>query len=349
LARLLTAPSTHAPYRPVADGYAAGGRTPDARPARDDGAAVDPRPPRTQAERELRATAALFEAIQGERVSAGERLRAVLQGRSGAPRYSPDGGERGAPRYSADEVAQILRDAHAGRSCGPVPLLGRALRQQAVFERAALAALETLVAQHPAWPWLSRVRGIGATLAGRLVARLRVGRAPHASSFWAYCGLATVAAVEYRCDRCGAAVTMAATRRPRAAHRHALGGGACDALMRAAPPSGTDVTRRKQVLLGATGRPTFDPGARLVCHLIGVSMLRRGDSYRAYYDEARAHLAVARPAWPRGRQHLTALRKTEKLFLAHLWSVWREAEGLTATPHPALAAGSAPSAWAMVA
>ena len=39
-------------------------------------------------------------------------------------------------------------------------------------------------------------------------------------------------------------------------------------------------------------------------------------------------LEVERPGWADGRKHLTALRAAEKLFLSHLWQVWRTALGL---------------------
>ena len=62
-------------------------------------------------------------------------------------------------------------------------------------------------------------------------------------------------------------------------------------------------------------------------------------------------LDVAKPDWIPRRRHLTALRMTEKLFLAHLWLVWREQLGLPITAPYADSRDDtvpAPRPWAMV-
>ena len=77
--------------------------------------------------------------------------------------------------------------------------------------------LEDAVTQHPAWPWLMQVRGVGRRLAARLLSRLRIELARSPSAFWAYCALATVQAVEYRC----ACAARPRSRRPEESHRRA--------------------------------------------------------------------------------------------------------------------------------
>jgi hypothetical protein len=64
----------------------------------------------------------------------------------------------------------------AGRTLGPVPPLGAAYRRLAQMEHEAMAVMEDLVRRHPAWPWWSGVRGVGASLAARLLARLDLAR-----------------------------------------------------------------------------------------------------------------------------------------------------------------------------
>lgn len=85
-----------------------------------------------------------------------------------------------------------------------------------------------------------------------------------------------------------------------------------------------------------------------LCRQLGLSLLRANGAYARQCRVEQARLAATRSEWPDQRRHLTALRKTEKLFLAHLWLVWREALGLAVTrPHES-AARSSPGPWDMV-
>lgn len=44
------------------------------------------------------------------------------------------------------------------------------------------------IAEHPAWPWLKGVKGIGPALAGRLLAPIDIQRATSVSALWKYAG-----------------------------------------------------------------------------------------------------------------------------------------------------------------
>jgi hypothetical protein len=95
---------------------------------------------------------------------------------------------------------------------------------------------------------------------------------------------------------------------------------------------------------------SFDKRARELCYLLGVSFLRTRGKYGVFYRAQRERLEGTRPAWNPARRHLTALRITEKLFLSHLWVVWREAEGLPVTVPYAQVGGEGRwiSPWSMV-
>lgn len=67
---------------------------------------------------------------------------------------------------------------------------------------------------------------------------------------------------------------------------------------------------------------------KTTCYLVGSSFLKARSPYRAVYDEARTYYADNRLDWPKLRQHRAAMRKMVKVFLSHLWQVWREMEGL---------------------
>lgn len=86
---------------------------------------------------------------------------------------------------------------------------------------------------------------------------------------------------------------------------------------------------------GRMAQPSRDSeDTKVLCHALGTSLLRSNGAYARQYRAERERLEETRREWPPQRKHLTALRKMEKLFLAHLWLVWRESVGLPVTaPH----------------
>jgi hypothetical protein len=255
-----------------------------------------------------------YERAQRDRIRYGEQLRAILQRRD--PRWDLIVGDD----VDAGELLKEIR----GSGGGPVPILGRLYASAWAQEREMGAQMDELITLHPVWPWLRDVRGVGSTLASRLLSRLDIARAPSPASFWAYCGLGTVAAAEFVCDECGARAfaapgtrlvkphTMIGTRE-RCAGRLRVRGLASNVRVAQARP------RRGE-------QAPYDLEAKAVCYLIGVSFVRCGGPYRDVYDERKAHLAAEHEAWPPKRVHLAAARATVKRFLAELWVAWRAAE-----------------------
>ena len=286
--------------------------------------------------RDLRWIASAFESAQAQRIRTGEEIRAQIKNQS-------DGNRFVAPNGSTD-VDALLSRIRAGASSPSLTTLGDNYRRQWHEERDLLRLLSERIALHPAWSWLERVRGVGPSLAARLLARLDIERAPTPSSFWSYCGLATVAAEMYRCEQCGYELSLPAGRVVRPAHRIPGTGQPCTGSLAAAE----DGPRRVAQPRPSRGENApYDREAKKLCYLIGISFVRQGESYRRYYNEQRARLDVAKPDWIPRRRHLTALRMTEKLFLAHLWLVWREKLELPVTA-PYADAASTPRPWDMV-
>ena len=270
--------------------------------------------------RDLRWIADAYEQAQRVRVETGERIRAILQGRD----------ERAEAVDVTVSAVDVLTAIRRGETDGPVPLLGRTYRRHADEERELRRAMLTALTDHPAWPWLSKVKGIGATLAAKLLARLDVTRAPSPSSFWAYCGLATVPGIEYRCQTCGLRASFPTRYRVKGTHLRQDTKSACTGTLTSyrGPDTGVRVAQPRP----ASGeKAAYDQYAKKVCYLIGVSFLRSGSAYEQYYRVQRERMERERRGWTSGRVHFTALRKTEKLFLAQLWAVWREAVGLPIT------------------
>jgi hypothetical protein len=63
-------------------------------------------------------------------------------------------------------------------------------------------------------------------------------------------------------------------------------------------------------------------------YLWAGSVLKANGKYRIVYDRGRARYAESRPDWTKGHQHAAAMRLMVKMFLSHLWEVWRRVEGL---------------------
>ena len=264
---------------------------------------------------ELRLLYQLYEEAQRSRIANGERLRAILQGRSLA----------GTDRAPHDADA-LLKEAASGRHVGAPALLERAYARAMDDELKAAAALRDAVTLHPAWSWLSSVKGIGHLLAARLLSRLDVTRAATPSAFWAYCGLATIPGAAWKCGVCGLEVGYPVGYEPNGPHQKRSATGECGGRLEPVKTRKSVRVAPRRTTLG--GRAGYDAKARECCYLIGVSMLRCGSDYRGAYDAERARLARLRPGWTAKRCHLAALRKMEKGFLRDLWVAWRRAVSL---------------------
>jgi hypothetical protein len=262
----------------------------------------------------LRWAAAGYSAAQRDRVRYGEQLRALLQGRDPKWRLVMDEGT---------DVQHMLKEIreHGG---GPVPLLGLLYSHAFHRERDLALHMEAIITQHPAWPWLSSVKGIGSTLAARLLSRLDIARAPSPASFWAYCGLATVPAALFACAVCGRRELGTPGMRWAARHTDPATTRPCGGTMTAAGIAVGARVAQPRPRRGEKAR--YDMEAKKICYLVGISFLRCGGPYRDYYHDRRAHLAAHHTEWPPKRLHLAAVRATSKRFLADLWQVWHNAE-----------------------
>lgn len=277
-----------------------------------------------QTSRILRFIADSYEQAQRIRIETGERIRAVLQGRDETWEADPEWQERNA--------AVVLKEIVRGDHLGPVSILGRTYRRHAEEEAEMKAAMTSALTGHPAWPWMEKVRGIGPTLACKLLARLDPEKADHASSFWAYCGLATVPGEKYRCPECGLERTFPQGFKVTGRHMALGTTKRCkSSIVLVSTPE--DGVRAAQPRPSKGHKAAYDQYAKKIMYLVGSAFLKAGGPYEELYRKERARLDRERPGWADGRKHLTAMRKTEKLFLSHLWQVWRTEVGLP-TPDP---------------
>ena len=109
----------------------------------------------------LRWLADNYEQAQRLRIEVGERIRAVLQGRDETWTYEAE---------EDTDADAVLKAIAAGESVGPVPMLARSYRRYWLEERETFKDMMHALQSHPTYPWLDRVRGIGPTLACKILA-----------------------------------------------------------------------------------------------------------------------------------------------------------------------------------
>jgi len=72
----------------------------------------------------------------------------------------------------------------------------------------------------------------------------------------------------------------------------------------------------------------YNKRLKSTCYLVGASFIKSNSPYRRIYDEAKEYYQSNRPGWTKAHIHNAAMRKMIKVWLSHLWMVWREMEEL---------------------
>lgn len=282
---------------------------------------------KVETQSDLRWLADAYEQAQSIRKATAERIRALLQGRD----------DTWGDHASDEDPDIILKLIAKGEELGPVPILGRTYHRHRTEEDELRKEMNAALKAHPAWPWLNRVKGIGPTLGAKILARFDPRKAEHASSFWSYAGLGTVPGERYKCETCTMVRAWPVGYEVTGKHKALGKERQCKGkLVKIAGPE--DGVRAAQPRPSRGQKSPYDQYAKKTLYLVGCSFIKAGEGpYEAYYRKHRARLEIERPGWADGRKHLTALRIVEKLFLAHLWQIWREALGLPISDPYALA------------
>lgn len=206
-------------------------------------------------------------------------------------------------------------------------------------------AVESILSEHPVWPWMSRFPGVHSTLTARLVVRLDITKSDRASSFAAVCGLDTHPGNEYSCTECGWRTSVFSGNSPPI--RHHVRGTRQPCTGELTP---TTATRSGRVVLRmdsvAPPELEFDPHARMLVHKIARALIHSGTRYKAYSDDLRETLRRSQPDWTERRLNAASLRKVQTLYLRHLWIVWRAGLGFQVPTRTA--GGAFESPWSMV-
>ena len=71
----------------------------------------------------------------------------------------------------------------------------------------------------------------------------------------------------------------------------------------------------------------YNANLKKALYKVAMSFLKCSSPYRKFYDDAKQYYEANRD-WTKMHIHLASIRKMIKMFLSHLWHVWRTVEGL---------------------
>lgn len=77
---------------------------------------------------------------------------------------------------------------------------------------------------------------------------------------------------------------------------------------------------------GSSGKASYSPRMKSLCYQVGSSFLRSKSPYCRIYNRAKSEYSSR--GWSYMRVHLASMRKMIKIWLSHLWEVWRRYYGL---------------------
>lgn len=100
--------------------------------------------------------------------------------------------------------------------------------------------------------------------------------------------------------------------------------------------AGYGVTNGERDRLQKGEKAPYNKRLKTTCYLVATSFMRASSPYRQIYDDAKTkyearELGENPPGWTKGHIDNAAKRKMIKMWLSHLWQVWREMEGLPVT------------------
>ena len=203
-------------------------------------------------------------------------------------------------------VAAQVRITHLAKNKKKCKLTELVRDQEEILEEMLNGELRSRMLEHPAHEWFYSVKGIGLINIGKVISFIDIEEATNISKLWRYAGFA--------CDE-----------------------------------SGQAERRRKGE------KPHFNGQLKSLCWRLGKSLIRAKGKYYDFYlkekkrigkrEAAKGREVIPSAKLPKekgkhvetdeffalGHVDMMAMRKMIKLFLSHLWLVWREADGLAVT------------------
>lgn len=214
-----------------------------------------------------------------------------------------------------NRVAAVVR-GDSVRSSEEVSMLRKWERVMLDGEQSIDDDIIHIASQIPIIAEIEKVKGIGTLYAAKLVAEIDITRCGTVSALWKRCGLGLG---EYWVDKDKKILA------PKVGYRWVDRDGVkVKEKVTVVPQGGWRLEKMRDRLV--TGYVScYSISLKTTCYNIGVSFLKASSPYRIVYDQARKDYA---DRWTKSHAHEGAIRKMNKVFLSHLWEVWREMEGL---------------------
>lgn len=255
--------------------------------------------------------------------------------------------ERGKSALDADFEAEILSDVGAAylMELGDVVNPRQAERARdngkqfdLVVEKTRLAMIEH-AKQIPAFEWMTSIRGLGeGAQAAKVLALIDdIGNFDTISKLWRFSGYATY---QYWVNDSGSVVCPVVGRIPIRDGKPVLPSvkgsvldGECDnggrsIPFRPDPPQGCHVEWARDRKLAGFVAP-YNTELKSTVYIVSTLFLQlQTPLYVDIYYQEKAEQERMHPELTKGHRDNRALRKVSKIFLQHLWLVWREGEGL---------------------
>jgi len=187
-----------------------------------------------------------------------------------------------------------------------------------------------LIQSHPAYPWFSKVKGVGRENIGKVVAQIDVRKAPTISSLWKFSGFSVENGAAPRRVKGGGKLSYNSQLRSMCWRLAASLKRSKGNLYQYYIKEKEKYTER---FLNQDYKILPTPKGKWACLNCGASWGKKRDITPCCDNpEIEKKIREEPPGviWL-GHLDMMALRKMIKLFLACLWLVWREAEGLPIT------------------
>jgi rubrerythrin len=227
-------------------------------------------------------------------------------------------------------VASEVRQSHLTRQGKQDAETDELHRRLSDLEDYVDGRVTELIRSHPAYPWFSRVKGVGGENIGKVIAPIDIERAKTISALWKFAGFAVEDGSAPRRVKGGGKLAYNSQLR-------SMCWRLANSLKRAKGCFYEYYIREKEKyqerFLSQGLKILATPSGRWVCANCGASWARQRDiSSCCDSPQIEKKLRQEPPGviWL-GHLDAMAVRKAIKLFLACLWLVWREAEGLPVT------------------
>jgi len=241
-------------------------------------------------------------------------------------------------------VASEVRQSHLALQGKQDPETDELHRRLEDLEGFVDGRVANLIQEHPAYPWFSKVKGMGKENIGKVIGLIDIERAEHISSLWKFAGfsvedgkapkrvkgggkLSYNSQLRSMCWRLGSALLKAGLRKQCVNCKLLVGEEKIRKNNGKCPDCGSSDFKTAPITKFGTYYPKeknkyYQRYESQGVKIVPATSLPKDKDGKRYEPEGMIS---------EGHVHNQAMRKMIKLFLACLWLTWREAEGLPVT------------------